>query len=82
MHQGYLCCRWVHLIPVKKIVGRGFTDTPLLIRGGEEIEHMKKWGGGLGMTTTLLCDCSFYLTIRIFMGRIIHSQLSIEPYPP
>lgn len=34
MHQGYLCCRWVHLIPVKKIVGRGFTDTPLLIRGG------------------------------------------------
>ena len=27
--------------------------------GGEEIEHMKKWGGGLGMTATLLRDCSF-----------------------
>ena len=38
MHQGYLCCRWViyliHLIPVKKILGRGFTDTLLLIKGG------------------------------------------------
>ena len=70
---------------MKKILGRGFTDTSLLIKGGggEEIEHMKKWGGGgLGMTTTLLCDCSFYLTIRIFTGRIIHSQLSIEPHPP
>ena len=71
---------------MKKILGRGFTDTSLLIRGGGGgggernkeggggggggIEHMKKWGGGLGMTTTPLCDCSFYLTIRIFTGRI------------
>ena len=46
---------------MKKILGRGFTDTSLLIKGGggEEIEHMKKWGGGLGMTATLLRDCSF-----------------------
>ena len=59
MHQGYLCCRWVHLIPVKKILGRGFTDTSLLIRGGGggNRAHEKVGGGGLGMTTTLLCDC-------------------------
>ena len=66
------------------ILGRGVTDTSLLIRGGGGNKAHEKvgGGGGLGMTTTLLHDCSFYLTIRIFTGRIIHSQLSIEPYPP
>ena len=60
--------------------------TSLLIKGGggrgNRAHEKVGGGGGLGMTTTLLCDCSFYLTIRIFTGRIIHSQLSIEPHPP